>query len=145
MYITLCCQTDHTGMTGSPDAYANLPKLSRVLQLSLNGTGDTQERGHVPSSCFSSSVQRRLQLLALLQPHSCTFISFSTFIYLFSNSRIDEKQGCAFTEREGRSASERCVWTAAPDWRSPCGWLDIVRWALFHLRCSSRINQFILI
>lgn len=100
MYITRCCQTDHTGMTGRPDAYANLPKLSRVLQLSLNGTGDAQERGHVPSSCFSSSVQRRLQFLALLQPHSCTFISFSTFIYLFSNSRIDEKQGCAFTERE---------------------------------------------
>lgn len=107
-------------MTGRPDMYANFPNPPNSSKLSLNGIGETQERGHVPSSCFSSFVQHRLQFPALLQPHSCTFISFFTFIYLFSNSRIDEKQGCTFTERGpvcyGGTCLDSCSWLKEPLW-----------------------------
>lgn len=52
-----------------------------------------------------------------------------SFIYLVIH--ILMRNRAVLSQREGRSALVGRVWTAAPDWKSPCGWLDIVWWALF--------------
>lgn len=86
-----------------------------------------------PAPVFLPPSMRPLQFPAPLQPHSCTFIPFSTFIYLFSNSHIDEKQGCAFTERAGLL------------WWDMFGQLFLIErapvgdWTLSDERCSSAL------
>lgn len=75
-----------------------------------------------PSSAASSSLLFSSRIPAHLFHFPLSFIYLVIHILMRNRLRF---------HGEGRSALVEHVWTAAPDWKSPWGWLDIVRWALF--------------
>lgn len=114
--------------------YANFPNPPNSSKLSLNGIGESQERGDLPSSCFSCfsstvSLPFCSRIPAQIYSFSLSFIYLVIRVLMRNRAALSQRGQVRF----GGTCLDSCSWLKEPLWMTGhCPMSSVL------LHCTSR-------